>query len=102
MYYFIFYLNEEKLTNKCFVNHVLGNLNVIEKGWKEGEHYEKVEQTILCHDGESVQGSHLTTKRGTYVLQWYWSPDSLIISSGHHTKAKIMYYYEMLKSADYR
>ncbi|KAL4098690.1 hypothetical protein QTP88_023240 [Uroleucon formosanum] len=79
-----------------------GNLNVIEKSWKEGEHYEKVEQTILCHDGESVQGSHLTTKRGTYVLQWYWSPDSLNISSGHHTKAKIMYYYEMLKSADYR
>lgn len=100
--FYILYKQEEKLTNKCFVNHVLGNLNVIEKGWKEGEHYEKVEQTILCHDGESVQGSHLTTKSGTYVLQWYWSPDSLIISSGHHTKAKIMYYYEMLKSADYR
>lgn len=80
----------------------LGNLNVIEKGWKEGEHYEKVEQTILCHDGESVQGSHLTTKRGTYILQWYWSSDSLNTSSGHHTKAKIMFYYEMLKSADYR
>jgi len=57
---------------------------------------------MLCHDGESVQGSHLTTKSGTYVLQWYWSSDSLNISSGHHTKAKIMYYYEMLKSADYR
>ncbi|XP_025410463.1 SEC14-like protein 1 [Sipha flava] len=84
------------------LNCARGNLNVIEKGWKEGEHYEKVEQTILCHDGESVQGSHLTTKRGTYILQWYWSSDSLNISSGHHTKAKIMYYYEMLKSADYR
>lgn len=79
----------------------LGNLNVIEKGWKEGEHYEKVEPTILCHDGESVQGSHLTIKTGTYVLQWCWSSDCVNTNSGH-TKAKIMYYYEMLKSADYR
>ncbi|XP_050420014.1 SEC14-like protein 1 [Adelges cooleyi] len=79
-----------------------GNLNAMEKGWKEGEHFEKVEQTVICHDGESIQGSHLVTNRGTYVLQWCWPSENVVASSGHHTKAKIMYYYEMLKSADYR
>ena len=32
--------------------------------------YFKVEASIVCHDGESIQGSHVTSHVGTYVLQW--------------------------------
>ena len=30
----------------------------IEKAWREGVDYFKVENSIVCHDGESIQGSH--------------------------------------------
>ena len=35
-----------------------------------GVDYFKVEASIVCHDGESIQGSHVTSHVGTYVLQW--------------------------------
>lgn len=28
---------------------------IIEKTWKEGKDYKRVENTVVCHDGESVQ-----------------------------------------------
>lgn len=31
--------------------------SVIEKCWKEGQEYFKVEQSVICHDGESIQVS---------------------------------------------
>ncbi len=89
------------------------HVSVIEKQWREGVDYFKVESSIVCHDGESIQGSHVTSHVGTYVLQWrfYDKPPS----SGHHHsalddvidsitqhKAKVMYYYETLSSSDYR
>ena len=30
----------------------------IDKSWREGVDYFKVENSIVCHDGESIQGSH--------------------------------------------
>jgi len=29
--------------------------SAIEKGWKEGQDYFRVETAIVCHDGESIQ-----------------------------------------------
>merc|ERR1712066_880196 len=51
----------------------------IGRGWKEGEDYFRVEVPIVCHDGESIQGSHVTQH-----------------------EAKVMYYCEVLNSLDYR
>ena len=91
------------------------HVSCIEKHWREGVDYFKVESSIVCHDGESIQGSHVTSHVGTYVLQWrfYDKPpptghhhsalDDVIdsITSTQH-KAKVMYYYEVLSSSDYR
>ena len=81
---------------------------------REGHDYYKVEASIVCHDGESIQGSHVTSHVGTYVLQWRFFDKH---ASSHHShnpldvidslttvqhKAKIMYYYETLSSVDYR
>ncbi|KAK7085916.1 hypothetical protein SK128_015886, partial [Halocaridina rubra] len=82
--------------------------SVIEKTWREGYEYFRVEPQLVCHDGESIQGSHVTSYMGTYVLQWRYyesAPHTSpldIIDTITAPKAKIMYYYEMLKSADYR
>lgn len=76
----------------------------IEKGWREGEEYFRVEQPLICHDGESIQGSHVTSDVGTYILQWRFNaPHSIdLIDSITAHKAQVMYYYEVLSSADYR
>uniref|UniRef100_U5EY27 Putative real-time n=1 Tax=Corethrella appendiculata TaxID=1370023 RepID=U5EY27_9DIPT len=57
--------------------------------------YAKVEQTITCHPKESVQGSHEMCTAGTYILQWMCSPSS-------DTPAQLMYFYEILSSANYK
>ncbi|XP_069684497.1 SEC14-like protein 1 isoform X1 [Periplaneta americana] len=78
--------------------------SAIEKGWKEGQDYFRMETPIICHDGESIQGSHVTSHMGTYILQWKFhcaQPLDLIDSITAH-KAQVMYYYEQLRSADYR
>lgn len=79
--------------------------SVIPKNWLLGRDYHTVESTLICKDGESVQGSHVACVEGTYVLQWRH-----VESLHHHSfdfplsshKSKLMYYYEVLNSQDYR
>lgn len=79
--------------------------SVLPKGWVAGVDYRTVEPCLTCHDGESVQGSHVTSAPGTYILQWRH-----LEGPQHHPfefplaphKAKVMYYYEVLKSQDYK
>ncbi|KAH6943759.1 hypothetical protein HPB50_026935 [Hyalomma asiaticum] len=79
--------------------------SVVPKGWVAGVDYKTVEPCLTCHDGESVQGSHVTNASGTYILQWRH-----LEGPQHHSfefplalhKAKVMYYYEVLKSQDYK
>ncbi|XP_049811451.1 protein real-time isoform X1 [Schistocerca nitens] len=78
--------------------------SVIEKSWREGQDYFRVEAPVVCHDGESIQGSHVTSHVGTYILQWKFHcnhPLDIIDSITAH-KAQVMYYYEQLRSSDYR
>lgn len=63
----------------------------------------KVEPSIVCHDGESIQGTHVMQEAGVYVLQWHSQEDNgefLPSISGH--KAQLMYFYETLPSVQYR
>lgn len=78
--------------------------SVIEKSWKENQDYYKMEPRIICHDGESIQGSHVMGYVGTYILQWKFYCDHHIdlIDSLTSQRAQIMYFYEILCSADYR
>ncbi|XP_063698396.1 protein real-time isoform X2 [Culicoides brevitarsis] len=64
-------------------------------GFEEGVNYTKVEQTITCHPKESCQGSHEMMSHGTYILQWQLPP-------GSTTGAQLMYFYEILSSANYK
>jgi len=102
--------SSEPTTNTAAVNE---HKSVIDKAWREGVDYFKVENSIVCHDGESIQGSHVTSNEGMYILQWKYydklahthlSPlDTLTAAATTHVhKAKVMYYYETLNSIDYK
>ncbi|XP_043567427.1 SEC14-like protein 5 isoform X1 [Chiloscyllium plagiosum] len=90
------------------------NVQLIEKNWVLGVDYSPVETPLICREGESVQGSHVTRWPGFYILQWKmhspWSGssnlprvDDVLASlqvSSH--KCKIMFYTEVLASEDFR
>ncbi|CAH2244599.1 jg11714 [Pararge aegeria aegeria] len=65
-------------------------------GWREGEHYHRVEPTLVCHDGESIQGSHVMSESGSYVLQWRCE------AADGSRAAQLMYFHETLASHHYR
>ncbi|RVE45760.1 hypothetical protein evm_009608 [Chilo suppressalis] len=60
--------------------------------WREGEHYHRVESALVCHDGESVQGSHVMLEEGSYVLQWRCESGA----------AQLVYFHETLASHHYK
>ncbi|CAG4982622.1 unnamed protein product [Colias eurytheme] len=65
--------------------------------WREGEHYHRAEPTLVCHDGESIQGSHVMSHTGSYILQWRCeAPDA------PHRAAQLMYFHETLASLTYK
>ncbi|CAB0032662.1 unnamed protein product [Trichogramma brassicae] len=74
------------------------------KEWKEGlDGIVRVEPSVVCHDGESIQGTHIMQEAGIYILQWQ-NPEEqgeFLPSISSH-KAQLMYYYETLPSAHYK
>lgn len=67
------------------------------------DNYVKVEPSIVCHDGESIQGTHIMQDTGIYILQWHNQEDQAeFLPSISSHKAQLMYFYETLPSAHYR
>ncbi|KAM7352386.1 real-time isoform 2-T2 [Cochliomyia hominivorax] len=64
--------------------------------FQEGVNYFKEEPSLICHNKESVQGSHVMNHKDNYVLHWF-SP-----SCGSEGPAQLNYFYEVLSSANYR
>lgn len=97
-------------------NSVNGSINtqVISKSMTLGRDYTLVEQSPVFREGESIQGSHIARYPGYYILQWkFHSPppnqnSSLPVVSDvlyqvtHTPKAKVIYYYEVLDSEDFK
>jgi hypothetical protein len=63
-------------------------------GLKENVNYKKKEQTISSCAKESIQGS-FELEKATYILQWMNPPTS-------ENSCRLMYFYEVLSSANYR
>ncbi|KAG5313219.1 RETM protein, partial [Pseudoatta argentina] len=67
------------------------------------DNYINVEHSIICHDGESIQGTHIMQDTGTYVLQWQNQEDQVeFLPSISSHKAQLTYFYETLPAAHYR
>ncbi|XP_065077333.1 protein real-time isoform X2 [Ochlerotatus camptorhynchus] len=62
---------------------------------KEGVHYTRLEEKVRCKPKEGVQGSHEMATAGTYVLQWMCPPSC-------DGPAQLMYFHEILSSANYK
>ncbi|XP_073492448.1 SEC14-like protein 5 [Aquarana catesbeiana] len=89
------------------------NVQLIDKNWVLGVDYSWVEAPLICKEGESIQGSHVTRWPGFYILQWKMHSSSsgtsivrvddvlasLQVSSN---KCKVLYYFEVLASEDFR
>ncbi|XP_063624407.1 protein real-time isoform X1 [Cydia splendana] len=73
-----------------------GRSALARQDWREGEHFHKVEHTLIAHDGESIQGSHVMLERGCYVLQWRCE------LLDHAPRAQLMYFHETLASHHYK
>nr|XP_020664277.1 SEC14-like protein 5 isoform X1 [Pogona vitticeps]XP_020664278.1 SEC14-like protein 5 isoform X2 [Pogona vitticeps] len=91
------------------------NVQLIGKSWVLGVDYSRVESPLVCREGESIQGSHVTRWPGFYILQWKMhspSPcagsslsrvdDVLATLQVSNHKCKVMYYHEVLASKDFR
>ncbi|NXG55809.1 S14L1 protein, partial [Hemiprocne comata] len=91
------------------------NTQLIDRTWVLGVDYSRVESPLVCREGESIQGSHVTRWPGFYILQWKMHGpvptsgtslprvDDVLASlqvSSH--KCKLIYYYEVLASKDFR
>uniref|UniRef100_A0AAG5DH67 CRAL-TRIO domain-containing protein n=1 Tax=Anopheles atroparvus TaxID=41427 RepID=A0AAG5DH67_ANOAO len=63
--------------------------------FKEGVSYKKIEQSVKCRPKEGVQGSHEMATIGSYVLQWMCPPSA-------DGPAQLMYFHEVLSSANYK
>lgn len=91
------------------------NAQLIDKSWVLGQDYSMVEKALICKEGESVQGSHITRWPGFYILQWRFHSSTACAASSlprvddvlaslqvSSHKCKIMYYTEVLASHDFR
>ncbi|XP_075035257.1 SEC14-like protein 5 [Mixophyes fleayi] len=89
------------------------NVQLIDKSWVLGVDYRRVEAPLVCREGESIQGSHVTRWPGFYILQWKMNSSSsgssiarvddvLASLQGTSHKCKVMYYFEVLASEDFR
>ncbi|KAJ8283851.1 hypothetical protein COCON_G00027010 [Conger conger] len=91
------------------------NVQLIDKSWMLGQDYSMVESPLICKEGESVQGSHVTRWPGFYILQWRFHSmpacattnlprvdDVLATLQVSSHKCKVMYYTEVLGSEDFR
>uniref|UniRef100_A0A8V5GHB3 Uncharacterized protein n=1 Tax=Melopsittacus undulatus TaxID=13146 RepID=A0A8V5GHB3_MELUD len=89
------------------------NMQLIDKTWVLGVDYSHMESPLVCREGESIQGSHVTRWPGFYILQWkmHGPPpcaatslprvDDVLASlqvSSH--KCKLIYYYEVTGFTD--
>ncbi|KAM8961413.1 SEC14-like protein 5 isoform 2-T2 [Pelodytes ibericus] len=91
----------------------ISSVQLIDKSWVPGIDYSPVQTPLVCREGESIQGSHVTRWPGFYILQWKMhSPvsgtsiarvdDVLASLQGSSHKCKFMYYFEVLASEDFR
>ncbi|XP_038941261.1 SEC14-like protein 5 isoform X2 [Rattus norvegicus] len=88
---------------------------LIDKNWILGVDYSRVEAPLICREGQSIQGSHVTQWPGVYLLQWqiHSPPESVacslpgvddVLTALHSPgpKCKLLYYCEVLASEDFR
>ncbi|CAH1794678.1 unnamed protein product [Owenia fusiformis] len=84
----------------------IGSKQYIAKHMLVGVDISIVEPPHVCRDGDSIQGSHVTSQAGAYILQWKYfdsakASHSFDFSLSTH-KSKVMYYTELLRSEDFR
>lgn len=66
---------------------------------------EPVQEMLVVHEGQSVQGSHVCVGAGLYIMQWVFTatPASPGVQTHRHRhKASIMFCYDVIGSEHFR
>lgn len=82
----------------------IGSVQYIDKNMQVGPDLSIVERPLICRDGDSVQGSHVVSESGSYILQWKYfdsAKTSFDFTLAPH-KSKVMYHTELLRSEAFR
>ncbi|XP_046579039.1 SEC14-like protein 1 [Haliotis rubra] len=82
----------------------IGSVQYIDKSMVVGVDISIMEPPHICRDGDSVQGTHVTSQAGSYILQWKYfdsAKASFDFPLTSH-KSKVMYYTELLPSEAFR
>ncbi|XP_036135752.1 SEC14-like protein 5 [Molossus molossus] len=82
---------------------------LVDRGGALAADYSCVDAPLICREGESIQGSHVTRWPGIYLLQWQMHAppgnvveDVLMAPHSPGRRCKLLYYYEVLASEDFR
>ncbi|XP_078316638.1 SEC14-like protein 5 isoform X2 [Crassostrea virginica] len=82
----------------------IGSVQYIDKSMQVGPDLSIVERPLICRDGDSVQGSHVVSESGSFILQWKYfdsAKTSFDFTLAPH-KSKVMYHTELLRSEAFR
>ncbi|XP_062508641.1 SEC14-like protein 1 [Corticium candelabrum] len=69
------------------------------------ESAEPVQEMLVVHEGQSVQGSHVCAKAGLYIMQWVFTVTPTPPGGPthrHRHKASIMFCHDVIGSEDFR
>lgn len=81
----------------------LGDSSITKPTIRPGIDAQVVERPILCRQGDSLQGTHICQQPGVYILQWKFSNSGTLRQSLKiQNKCKLMLYYDILPSKDFR
>nr|XP_057906003.1 SEC14-like protein 1 isoform X2 [Doryrhamphus excisus] len=79
-----------------------GTSQLLDRSSVLDQDYSLVEGALTCSEGASVQGSHITSWPGYYILQWSSVDDMLASVQVPPPRCKILYYTEVLASPNIR
>ncbi|WAQ97346.1 S14L1-like protein [Mya arenaria] len=97
-------LNKASNEHEHHVGGHVVSVQYIDKAMQVGPDLSIVEPPHICRDGDSVQGSHVVSSAGSYILQWKYfdsTKASFEFSLSTH-KSKVMYHTELLLSEVFR
>ncbi|XP_067928437.1 SEC14-like protein 1 isoform X2 [Watersipora subatra] len=101
---FTIYRSREHLSAPRHEHHVpgaaggIGSQQYIGKRMSVGVDLVTCCQPCICRDGDSIQGSHVATSPGSYVLQWTYFDSSHSFDPLSLNKSHVIYFVELFPS----
>ncbi|XP_041363416.1 SEC14-like protein 5 [Gigantopelta aegis] len=102
----VFRCKDHRGSDPCHQHHIsgaiggIGSVQYLDKSMVVGVDLSIMEAPHICRNGDSVQGTHVTSQSGSYILQWKYFDSAKAAFDFPLTshKSKVMYNTELLPS----